>query len=174
MKRVLILFLFLVATAMLALSHLNAAQEKGKMPSLEDTFRALMKGAASEKQELRENAVRSTLPKKADIEFLFPKHAEVLWPKWEKQIKMVHDNADEQARQMTKRGPVSKVTILDVRNDPRLAKQYKWILEVIPKGVPIAECVYELETGKGRMQTFFLVGNRWIVIRDLEGFALEN
>lgn len=168
-RSVLVLIWFLLACR-LSLAPAAPGGAKKVRPPLEEAFRLWLKGTASAEKADREKAIRSMLPTKKDYDLLFSEHAKELWSRHEKFIKDVYEKADETARMISKGGALTNFTELDIRKAEGLPERYKWVIGVIPKEVPAADCVYELKNGKGKIGTFFYVHGRWILIRDLDGF----
>ena len=141
--------------------------KKGEAPTLEQAFRAWHKGLSSKEKQEQIDALRSMLPAKKDIEYLFPKHADKLWPQMEKANQLLVDNVGKLAAEFTKGGDIRKVEVIDARKE----EKYQRILAVIPQDVIVCRAFVEREQRASGSSTFLFVGDRWIWIRGLEGMA---
>jgi hypothetical protein len=140
-------------------------------PSLEEAFRAWDKGRSSANREARVKALRSLLPTKEDIAYLFPKHAEKLWPRFEQGIQFLVENVDRFAREVTRGGAIEKVKAIDVRKDKdRASGSYKRLLPMIPRDVPVFELVVRRAKVSSGGGTYLHRNGRWFWIKDLEAF----
>ena len=137
-------------------------------PTLEEAYRQWHRGFTSKKKEDREKTLRSMLASQKDVECLFPKHAEKLWPLWAKGNEFLLENVDKIADEVTKGGEIKAVEAIDVRKDKdRSTGQYKRLLEIIPKDVPVFD--YEVRRANGG-GSFVYLNHRWIWIKDLDTF----
>lgn len=140
-------------------------------PSLEDAYRAWYKGFASARKEDREQAIRSMMPTRKDIAYLFPKHVDKLWPKFEKGIQFAVANVDRLARHFTQGGAIKTVTAIDVRKDVnRASGSYKRILTIIPKDVSVFRLIVEQEKRSSGGGTYLFLNRHWFWIKDLDSF----
>lgn len=67
-----------LVAVLLGVAGLAVAEPQPK-PSLEEAYRGWYKEFSSTKKEDWEKTLRSMMPEKKDVEYLFPKHAEKLW-----------------------------------------------------------------------------------------------
>jgi hypothetical protein len=166
-----------VAIVYLGTDALVAGEAKSKL-TLADAYRKWYTGFASKKKEDREKALRSMLPNEKDIEYLFPKHAKKLLPLFAKGDEFLVENVDRMADEITHKGvELESVKTIDVRTDKDMAKQYKKILEIIPKRVPVFEISVRRKDGSGSSGgSYLFLKERWIWIKDLDAFppALDN
>src|SRR5262249_51736161 len=80
----------------------NKEGTKKSKQTLEDAIRALHKGMASATREEREKALKAILPAKKDITVLFPKHADKLWPAFEKYNQFFLGHLEGLAKELTR------------------------------------------------------------------------
>jgi uncharacterized protein (TIGR03067 family) len=144
-------------------------------PSLDQAIREWHKGLASPKKEERVKALKLMLPTEKDIEGLFPKQGEKLWPFFEKVNKALLDHVDDVSRELTEGGAIKKIKAIDVRKDKRKSSDsYKRILALIPEDVEVYEATvdYEKDLSAGG-GTYLYHGGRWFFIRDFDTFPEE-
>ena len=139
-------------------------------PTLEATYRMWYAGFSSKKMEEREKTLRSMMPTQKDLQYLFPKHAKQLWPKFEKGIEFLAKNADKIADEVTKGGELKAIEAIDIRKIKDRTPGYKRLLEIIPKDVAIFDIrVTRAERSSGG-GTYLYLHERWIWINDLDTF----
>ncbi len=169
-SRIAIALLALLASTILLPAGQGAAKSKSK-PTLEQAYRQWHKGLSSEEKAEREKALRSILPNQKDVEYLFPKHADKLWPLWAKGNEFLVENVDKIAAEVTKGGEIKRIEAIDVRKDKNGLERYKRILEIIPKDVSVFDIVVRrADGGFSGGGSYLYLSDRWIWIRDLDEF----
>jgi hypothetical protein len=167
-------FLFCGAWCMLITVGPNAEGQEpkeGTKPTLQEAFRKWDMGFSSNKKEERVSALRSMFPTKKELGYLFPKQVDKLWPKFEEGHKLMEENVDLIAKEITRGGAITKVTPIDVRADKVLASgSYKQLLAIIPKDVQVFELVVSRENSRSGSTTYLFIKDRWLWIKDLETF----
>jgi hypothetical protein len=142
--------------------------EKSKPPTLEQAIFDLHKAMHSKDKARQEAGLRGILPSKKDIEVLFPRHAEKLWPGVEKGIQHYVANLDKIVADFERRGKVEKVIAYDIRADEaKEAGYYRRLLKIIPDNIPLFRIREITDKGGGSSETYLLVNGRWIWIREL-------
>jgi hypothetical protein len=136
--------------------------------SLEECIRALHKGMESETEEDQLKALRAVLPTRKDIEILFPKDVEKLWPPLDQGLRDMEKNVSKVAKELRKGGRVTEVKTINIRTG-REAESYKDVLEMIPKEIPAFDYSIKKEDGASGGGTYLYVQERWIFLRGLEG-----
>lgn len=138
-------------------------------PTLEEAFRKWDMGFSSDKKDERIHVLRSMLPTKKELEHLFPKNADKLWPKFEEGRKFAEENIDLVAKEIIKGGAVTKIKPIDVRADKGKATgAFKELLAIIPKDVHAFELVVSRENSTSGSGTYFSIKDRWFWIKDCE------
>jgi len=138
-------------------------------PTLAEAFRKFDKGLTSENKEERVNALRSMLPGKKDIAYLFPKHVDKLWPKFEENNRFLVENVDRFAKQITRGGAITKIDAIDVRADKdRASGSHKELLAIIPKEVHVFELIVDRAKSSSGSGTYLYLKDHWFWIKDLE------
>jgi hypothetical protein len=150
-------------------SDARAGQGQEPQPSLEEAYRIWHKGFASGVKEEREKTLRSMLPDQKDVEYLLPKHAAKLWPKFEEAFKEMMMHVDEIAAEVTRHGEIQKIEVTDVRKDKMLANgSYKDILAIIPPDVTLCDLHVIGAKGSGGSGTYVYVNKHWRFIKDFD------
>ena len=130
-------------------------------PTLEATLQDWQKGCASDKKEEREKTVRSMLPEKKDIETLFPKHVEKLWPVVERKVRDALKHYDALAEELIANGEMRGCVTINVRK--RYPMTFKHILDAVPKDALLFECLIDFDKGDVHRWLFVHVNGRWIL-----------
>jgi hypothetical protein len=148
---------------------------ENKPMSLEETFRGWHKGFSSGKKEDWEKTFHSMYPTKKDLEYLFPRHAEKMWPvleqDFQEKLKGLLKNGD---KEITANGAIKKIQPIDVRKDENARKRFAGALATIPKQVPVFQLAVEYERGT---RTFadatacLRVQGRWFCIPEFAEFS---
>ncbi|MFO0864130.1 MAG: hypothetical protein U0744_05655 [Gemmataceae bacterium] len=149
---------------------LGQGTKKDPASSLEETYREWHKGFSSDEKENRIKALRSMFPTKEDVAYLFPKHVEKLWPKFEQERKRLEDNVDRNAKQVTKGGAITKIRTLDARSEKLTFESYRRLLEIIPKDVQVFDLVVSRANNSSGSGSYLFIKDRWFWIRDIEVF----
>lgn len=150
---------------------LGDAKQKPKAKlSLDEAYRNWHQGFSSKDKADREKALQSMLPTKKDVEYLFPKHAEKLWPKWVMGNQFLMDNVDKIAAEVTAGGALIKVDAIDVRAEKDRAQGYKRLFEMIPKDVPVFDIAVKHEKRGSGGGSYLYMNDRWLWIKDLDAF----
>lgn len=166
------------ALVMLATQVLASADEKplsDRKVEVEKAVRTLYTGIASTKKEEQIESLKRILPAKKDIETLFPKHAEKLWPLFEDDNKRRLEHVAEIAGEMSRKGLVKKIRLIDARKDldPKLERNtsYRYLFQIIPQDISVFEAVIDFEKGSAGMDAYLFVNERAIFIRGFSGMA---
>jgi|GEM_PF-3709743 len=168
MKYKLIKFLKIsISIAAAVTSSILQAQEMDYRTSLEEALRAFHSGLRNESVELKKDALKSILPSKTDLEFLFPKDAESLWPRMESYYQKMLVHVDEVAAQIVAK-PILDIKVIDVRKEDEKKKVYKEVFAMIPENIPVYRVVIKTATGNSGSSTYLFIGERWIHFRGLE------
>src|SRR5260370_34439581 len=88
-------------------SHATAGKQSGekpKQPTLEKAILAFNQKMLSKEKKQQEEALRFLLPTKKDLETLFPKHAEKLWPDLDKYNQYLLSNVEKFAAEQARFG----------------------------------------------------------------------
>jgi hypothetical protein len=146
----------------------KGAKQKDPAKLVEDAIRAEYAGMASPKKEEQVKALRRILPAKMDIEVLFPKQAEKLWPLVEKANQRYLDHISDIVREVTKDGPITKIKLTNIRDEKGPAgSAYQPVLKMIPKNVPVFRYDIRYASGAGAGgDSYLLVNDRVILIPD--------
>lgn len=135
-------------------------------PAPEDAYRAFHDGVTSGKKEEQEKALKAILPTRKDVEYLFPRDADKLWPVVEAGNEFLLKNLDKVAEEEARPGAIKSIKCGDLRQGPG-ADSYKKVLTMIPKDVPVVDIYVHGEKGGGGTDALVYVNGRWIFIRNL-------
>jgi hypothetical protein len=137
--------------------------------SLDDAYLAWQKGFSSTDKKEREKTLRSMLPTKKDVAYLFPKNVNALWSLFERQNQLLQKNIDRLAKEFNSGGKITKLMPIDIRKEEtKSSKRFGRVLAMIPQQVPVFRLVTEREKGASGSSTYLYVNNRWIWINGLE------
>ena len=137
-------------------------------PSLEEFLRSFYKNMQSTVEEEQLKTVRSVFATRKDLEILFPKDVETLWPLLDEVQQELEKHLAEVTKELQKGGAVTGVKAINIRKDPE-AETYKEVLAMIPKDIPAFDYVVTKEKGSSGGGTYLYVQNRWIFLRGLSG-----
>jgi hypothetical protein len=163
-----------ISTCLCALAYslecVDAVETK-KQPTLEEAYRKWHSGLAAKEKADREKSLRSMLANQEDVKYLFPKHADKLWPLWAKGNEFLVENVDQIAKEVSRGGEIVKVEAIDMRKEKKPPQGYKRLFEIIPKNVPVFEIsVQRADGGGGSSASYVYLKNRWLWIKDLDTF----
>jgi hypothetical protein len=128
----------------------------------------------SEKKEERLKTLRSMIPTKEEVTYLFPQQVDKLWPQFEDYHKHMEKNVDLIAKEMTRGGAITKIKPIDVRVDKsRASGSYKELLAIIPKDVQVFEVEVSREKSVSGGSTCLFIKDRWVLINDLQTLARD-
>ena len=148
----------------------NAADpEPAPKQTVQDAYLQMHKEMASGNKEKQSKALKAMMPTKKDLEYLFPKHADKLWPGYEEENKSILKSVDMVAKEITRRGEVEKIEATDVRKDKDDSEgRYKRVLAMIPKDVPVFKLLVRKKNSSSGSPPFVYVNKRWILMRGLD------
>jgi hypothetical protein len=159
---------FLAAMLLFGLMHAHGGQHPvDHAASLRAALTKLDEAMRTGTTEARKDALLRILPAKADMQVLFPEHADKLWPRMEPHHKAMLAHVDEVATELT-RDQWVEIEAIDVRrkDDPG---RYKAVLKMLPKDIPVFRVVKRGKrhtTGSG---SYLYVRKHWVFLRGLEG-----
>lgn len=155
----------------LIFSQGDSAAVAGEQPRLEKAVFAFHEGMLSKDKQKQEAAVRGLMvTTKKDLEILFPKYAEKMWPNVERANKHYLNSIDKIAAELARHGKLNKVKTLDIReSEAENPGLYRRVLTMIPKNIPVYRIGKFTDDGGGDSETYLLVNGRWIWIREFYG-----
>ena len=165
--RTAVAFLLILTVFALAADD-GPAKQEGSEAGLRTVLTAYYARMASDKPEDPVNALKSILPGKEDIEALFPKHAEKLWPMMEQYVKMMMEHVSDVAKEVKSHGTVKYVQAISVRQEDASGR-YREVLAMLPEDVPVCRVVTDYEKGSAGSSSYVYVRGHWLLIRGLEG-----
>lgn len=136
--------------------------------TIEEAYRGWFKGLASPSKLIQENTIKSMLPEKRDIEFLFPRYTGKLWPVFEQNRKVMVLSADKHAENIAGRGAIINIKVVKIRENEERKKEFEAILAILPKDVPLIDLAVSVEKGGAASGTYLYVNGRWIWIHSLQ------
>ena len=135
-------------------------------PSIDEAYRAWAKGLASTDADERLKTLKSMLPTKADVTFLFPDAVEKLWPLLDQNQKRLEEHVDDLAREIGGE-KISKIEVIDVRQHAA-PKRFEALLSMVPKDLPICRLIVQRDKGGGGSGCYVYRDGRWFWFQGLE------
>ncbi len=144
----------------------EAAAFAAHAESLKRALRAFYAGMAAKTEKKRRAALDALLPRRNDLETLFPGRGERLWTMMSPGLDDLRGRTAEIARDFS--GRVVSIEVIDVRREKTYGRP-RSALAMIPEDIP----VYRAVTRRGRVRasgssSYLFVNGRWIFIQDLE------
>lgn len=136
--------------------------------AVEQAVREQYTAIASPKEADRVAAVKAMLPTKKDVDTLFPKHAERLWPLFERYNERRLMHVAEIAKELTRHGAVKRIELHDRRKDPKRGESFDALFEMIPATVAVFDYSIDFEKGAASGGAYLFVNGRTIFIKDVE------